>query len=595
MLTNRFDIALNEEIWNDLSKCYEHGTKFLPKYPNIVRTLNGLVLLGRNLVSVDSVGEMAWNSGVLKPILSLLNNIITASPSASSKYQENEANSNYYSKLYASCLQFFANFSVQSCTNSKLSAKFFNLLIDESPADFIETLISKQTPENSIPILLILESTTRHSSINCLNLYEHPNGLLLFKFILEHSNTWFAMQNDMFIMLLSQIILHQIEFGYAAQLLAKSFSATTVFSPEQTFSLLKLLDVGISMSFDSSTASTNSTNASSSSSSSDGATKGNSKPPKNEEIKPPGEILLKYEYQKSLFEELFQIFETIKVEAVPLIKSYKKGQQLSEDQLRRLSNTWQVLVMLFEIFDGMLTNLATYEKAYETYRKAKKISVEQDEKERPSLLRFIVHQTDLLESFVDLLHIAEKHLPKRNKLADLDKMETSPSPSSSSTTSATNNNSNNNATNTTAKRVNNSTTANTTKNGAQQEIDTESNNQLIQIYSDPIRQQEFPLIKSKLIYLLSVLTCNSRYVQDKMRELHALEVVLSNCIIDQNNPYIKENSILCLKYLLENNKENKEFIAKIEPAKNNVTEKALDDAGMEAEIVDGTIRLKVKS
>lgn len=56
---------------------------------------------------------------------------------------------------------------------------------------------------------------------------------------------------------------------------------------------------------------------------------------------------------------------------------------------------------------------------------------------------------------------------------------------------------------------------------------------------------------------------------------------------------IKERSIICLRYLLENNKENQALVAKLE-AKSSVTEEALQEAGLETEIIDGKIGLKKK-
>uniref|UniRef100_A0A060TFH4 Ataxin-10 homolog n=1 Tax=Blastobotrys adeninivorans TaxID=409370 RepID=A0A060TFH4_BLAAD len=104
--------------------------------------------------------------------------------------------------------------------------------------------------------------------------------------------------------------------------------------------------------------------------------------------------------------------------------------------------------------------------------------------------------------------------------------------------------------------------------------------------------QEFPLIKGKLITLVSVFTHFIPHsVQDEVRRLHGLEVILSNCMIDQNNPYIREQSIVALRYLLEENAANQEFVSKLE-AKENVTEDALHEVGYETEIINGKVTLK---
>ncbi|ODQ64646.1 hypothetical protein NADFUDRAFT_14680, partial [Nadsonia fulvescens var. elongata DSM 6958] len=72
---------------------------------------------------------------------------------------------------------------------------------------------------------------------------------------------------------------------------------------------------------------------------------------------------------------------------------------------------------------------------------------------------------------------------------------------------------------------------------------------------------------------------------------HALDLILSNCVIDQNNPYIRERAIMCLKYILENNAENQALIAQLE-AKQTVSGDVLDGAGYETTIIDGKVALK---
>jgi ataxin-10 len=54
---------------------------------------------------------------------------------------------------------------------------------------------------------------------------------------------------------------------------------------------------------------------------------------------------------------------------------------------------------------------------------------------------------------------------------------------------------------------------------------------------------------------------------------------------------IKERSILCVKYLLEGNTENQEFVAQLE-AKKVVSDEAVREAGYETEIIDGKVALK---
>lgn len=109
--------------------------------------------------------------------------------------------------------------------------------------------------------------------------------------------------------------------------------------------------------------------------------------------------------------------------------------------------------------------------------------------------------------------------------------------------------------------------------------------------STTTEKKTFPMAKSLLIEIMAFVCHESFKSQEKVRELHGLEVVLSCCNIDEDNPYIKERSILCLRFLLENNKQNQDFVALLE-AKEVVDDSALQEAGYEVEMGDGKVRLK---
>lgn len=112
--------------------------------------------------------------------------------------------------------------------------------------------------------------------------------------------------------------------------------------------------------------------------------------------------------------------------------------------------------------------------------------------------------------------------------------------------------------------------------------------------SKKILPTNFPECKSLIIEILSMLTHKRTNVQDKIRQLHGLELVLSNCVIDDNDPFIKERSIVCIKFLLQDNKENQDFVAKLE-AKKPVQDEIISEAGFEIKIGDtGSVSLKAK-
>ncbi|KAF5102171.1 hypothetical protein D0Z03_000456 [Geotrichum reessii] len=156
-----------------------------------------------------------------------------------------------------------------------------------------------------------------------------------------------------------------------------------------------------------------------------------------------------------------------------------------------------------------------------------------------AIVQYAITQKSIIKALVDLFHVAQVHLPKANKLSEY----------------------------------------------VQANDEAESHT---------AQHTKFPLVKGRIITLLGILTMGNRAVQDEIRERQGLELVLSNCIIDIHNPFIKERAIICLRYLLEDNAENQAFVAKLE-AKSTVTEEALDEAGLETEIIDGKIALKKKA
>lgn len=106
-----------------------------------------------------------------------------------------------------------------------------------------------------------------------------------------------------------------------------------------------------------------------------------------------------------------------------------------------------------------------------------------------------------------------------------------------------------------------------------------------------VSDKEFPEVKNFIIELITYLAHESFETQEKVRKLHGLEVVLSSCIIDDNNPYVKERAIVCLKTLLFNNPGNQKVVAQLE-AQGTADDSALREAGYEVEVVDGKVQVK---
>ncbi|ORX82061.1 hypothetical protein BCR32DRAFT_267896 [Anaeromyces robustus] len=100
------------------------------------------------------------------------------------------------------------------------------------------------------------------------------------------------------------------------------------------------------------------------------------------------------------------------------------------------------------------------------------------------------------------------------------------------------------------------------------------------------------MFKSDIITVISGLAYNCKHIQDEIRELGGLPLVLANCNIDNNNPYIKERSVFAIRNLCQNNPENQKIIDSLE-AKGVDKSTNLDEMGIDAEI-DENGKLQIK-
>ncbi|SCU89145.1 LADA_0E13916g1_1 [Lachancea dasiensis] len=106
-----------------------------------------------------------------------------------------------------------------------------------------------------------------------------------------------------------------------------------------------------------------------------------------------------------------------------------------------------------------------------------------------------------------------------------------------------------------------------------------------------IKPTNFPECKSLVIEVLGFLVYSNKQAQDMVRDLQGLEAVLSNCVIDDNDPFIKERSIMCIKHLLQDNDENQKIVAQLE-SKTAVQDEALSSAGYQINVGDdGKVQL----
>ncbi|XP_070611363.1 ataxin-10 [Erythrolamprus reginae] len=97
--------------------------------------------------------------------------------------------------------------------------------------------------------------------------------------------------------------------------------------------------------------------------------------------------------------------------------------------------------------------------------------------------------------------------------------------------------------------------------------------------------------KSHLIRLIGNLCYRNKGNQDKVYELNGIPLILDNCSIDDNNPFINQWAVYAIHNLTEENIRNQEFIAQMEqqgPADNPV----LESLGLKIESRDQKMVLK---
>lgn len=105
---------------------------------------------------------------------------------------------------------------------------------------------------------------------------------------------------------------------------------------------------------------------------------------------------------------------------------------------------------------------------------------------------------------------------------------------------------------------------------------------------------EWRNLKKLVVLVLSSLVWKSTKVQNQIRQYGGVEMILACCNFDANNPYIREHAIMCLRFLLEGNKENQEIVRALEP-KRAVPDEVLDKRGYETYIDDkGKVGLRAK-
>lgn len=97
---------------------------------------------------------------------------------------------------------------------------------------------------------------------------------------------------------------------------------------------------------------------------------------------------------------------------------------------------------------------------------------------------------------------------------------------------------------------------------------------------------EWRNLKKLVVLVLSSLVWKSSLVQEQVRRFGGVEMILSCCNFDAHNPYIREHAIMCLRFLLEGNRENQRVVEELE-ARKTVPDEVLDKRGYETFVGDG--------
>ncbi|CAO3568915.1 unnamed protein product [Mortierella alpina] len=84
-------------------------------------------------------------------------------------------------------------------------------------------------------------------------------------------------------------------------------------------------------------------------------------------------------------------------------------------------------------------------------------------------------------------------------------------------------------------------------------------------------------LKRDIVRLVGNLAYRSKHVQDLIRQCNGLIVMLSQCNIDDANPYLREYAILAMKNILSGNPENQALIEELQPIE-TVDHPALQEA-----------------
>jgi len=75
----------------------------------------------------------------------------------------------------------------------------------------------------------------------------------------------------------------------------------------------------------------------------------------------------------------------------------------------------------------------------------------------------------------------------------------------------------------------------------------------------------FNYVKRDLTRLLGIVASGNKAVQDRVRACGGIPVIMNLCVVDDQNPYLREHAIFTLRNLLYRNQENQDVVNDIRP------------------------------
>ncbi|SAM00249.1 hypothetical protein [Absidia glauca] len=101
----------------------------------------------------------------------------------------------------------------------------------------------------------------------------------------------------------------------------------------------------------------------------------------------------------------------------------------------------------------------------------------------------------------------------------------------------------------------------------------------------------FDYVKREIVKCLGALCYKDKDIQDEIRTLGGIALILNQMKIDDTNPYIREHATVTLRHLLENNSDNQQLIAEMAPMEAVQTD-ALGEMGLKSSLIDGKVHLE---